>query len=256
MRVLVAGPDNGMEFGWFLMRWQAKIRKMSREYDKTFVITSADRIGAYKDFARHYTFMPDELKPDMWRFSHCTVDYVIPNRQMCCSVEPQEFIKFGKGDFPKCIVLHPRKKKDGREWGINKWKEFLNLLSVYIGGTIPIVTIGSNGHVYVIPDNENLTNFIDAPFEKTTNILSNAHLCIGPSSGPMHLASLCSCPHLIWTDDKVWNLGIKKGTNRERYETVWNPFDTEAIVMDEYGWNPSVDHVFERTVHWLKQNVK
>jgi hypothetical protein len=55
-------------------------------------------------------------------------------------------------------------------------------------------------------------------------LLANADIVIGPSSGPMHLASLCGAPHVTWTD---------KASTKRRYLGGWNPHKTPCIVLDQ-----------------------
>jgi ADP-heptose:LPS heptosyltransferase len=76
------------------------------------------------------------------------------------------------------------------------------------------------------------------PLNETADLLAGAKLAIGPSSGPMHLASLCGTRHIVWTDDKFWSAA--KMNNRTRYESMWNPLKTPCTVVDQYGWDPPV----------------
>jgi hypothetical protein len=74
--------------------------------------------------------------------------------------------------------------------------------------------------------------------------LSQARLAIGASTGGLHLASLCQCPHYVWgcgAEARWTRLGI---TNRQRYETIWNPFGTPCR-YDECGWRPPLPHVID-----------
>jgi len=74
---------------------------------------------------------------------------------------------------------------------------------------------------------------------------SHARLAVGASTGGMHLASLCSCPHYVWgcgAEARWTRLGI---TNRQRYETVWNPLGTPCR-YDECGWQPPLAHVLDQ----------
>jgi hypothetical protein len=76
--------------------------------------------------------------------------------------------------------------------------------------------------------------------------LSRARLAVGASTGGLHLASLCGCPHYVWgsgAEARWTSLGI---TNRQRYETVWNPLGT-ACRYDECGWQPAMGYVVDQT---------
>ena len=57
------------------------------------------------------------------------------------------------------------------------------------------------------------------PLEEQCSNIAAAKCVIGPSSGPIHLASLCKCPHITWT-------GTVHHTLKKRYEKFWNPFNT------------------------------
>jgi hypothetical protein len=252
-KILIAGPDIGMEFGWMLMRWQAKIRYMSGNFDETYVITTHDRMFAYEDFAKQYIRITSDYQPDMWRLRDCEITYLHPNKVLCQSVGNDKFVKFGKKivkfneinnktEMLRCIAVHMRKKQDGREWGESKWQEFFEGLQKET--KLPVISIGSN--LWVHKAHKYWEN-------QSQDILASSVLCIGPSSGAMHLASLCGCEHLVWTDNKKWNLGFKKGTNRERYETAWNPLNTPVTVIDSHGWNPPVDVILNETRRILKR---
>jgi ADP-heptose:LPS heptosyltransferase len=83
------------------------------------------------------------------------------------------------------------------------------------------------------------------------DLMAGATMVIGPSSGPMHLASLCGTPHIVWTDDKVWPAA--KMNNRTRYEKAWNPLRTPCKVLDANGWDPSVETVASLVLQGAKE---
>lgn len=242
---MVFGPDSGVEFGWLLAKVIPKIRYMAKNFDKVYVITTTDRLPFYKDFAEPYTEMTKTFKQNMWGFHRTKITYVHPTKELCCGPAENLFYRYGQGDnVGECIVVHKRNKGDGREWDKKTWDVFLSKLKNITD--LQVFSIGTQIHgsadcLYRY-DHGNAVKF-----------LGGAKLCIGPSSGPMHLASLCGCPHIVWTDSKKWNLGGKKGTNRERYETAWNPFKTEAIVIDQYGWKPNPDIVLDEVKKFLER---
>ena len=65
--------------------------------------------------------------------------------------------------------------------------------------------------------------------------MNKSKLIVGPSSGPMHMASLCGLKHLVWSTEY----------NRVRYERDWNPFKTEVIFHSDGGWNPNPETIKE-----------
>lgn len=78
------------------------------------------------------------------------------------------------------------------------------------------------------------------PLENAIGQLRAARLAAGGSTGGLHLASLCGCPHVVWGPGRAerWT-GIQM-SNRQRYETIWNPLGTR-VQYHEFGWQPSVD---------------
>lgn len=80
------------------------------------------------------------------------------------------------------------------------------------------------------------------PLDEAIRQLSGARLAAGASTGGLHLASLCRCPHYVWgsgAECRWTRLGM---TNRQRYETIWNPLGTPCR-YDECGWQPALEHV-------------
>jgi hypothetical protein len=255
---IIAGPWLG-EFGWELMRWQGVFRKLAYDGWNVYMIARDGHQELYKDYVKE--FIPAESlgfntkgETDGWRINNEVPSLTMDQKNAICSsakyvsaavcmqMSKQEFIKYGEDSF--ClrypIIIHARATQKGgtdiRNWPREKWEELVARL-VKIG-TFPIACIGSKEGAMCFDNcidkrGENLINTVD--------ILQCCNLVIGPSSGPMHLASLCGTPHLVWTDDKFW--GSCNGTNRQRYETNWNPLGTKTIILDEDNWQPSVDTV-------------
>jgi ADP-heptose:LPS heptosyltransferase len=80
--------------------------------------------------------------------------------------------------------------------------------------------------------------------KKICDIMRNSECVFGPSSGPMHLASLCGAPHIVWSTSK----------NKTRYEENWNPLSTPVLFLDKHGWHPTAEYVVERFSQWFKKN--
>ena len=64
--------------------------------------------------------------------------------------------------------------------------------------------------------------------------MNKSKLIIGPSSGPMHLASLSGLKHLVWSSEH----------NKSRYLNICNPFKTEVIFYSKEGWNPNPNNIY------------
>ncbi|MCK6482897.1 MAG: hypothetical protein L6R00_02025 [Phycisphaerae bacterium] len=89
-----------------------------------------------------------------------------------------------------------------------------------------------------------------ARFDEAVTLFSTCRLAAGGSTGGLHLASLCACPHYVWGggDEERWT-GWEI-SNRQRYETFWNPLGTPAR-YEPLGWRPAVSTAVEGIVRAL-----
>ena len=255
MASLVAGPWCG-EFGWELCVWNPVVRKYSEGYDEVIVYGKPGMEYLYKDFAEYREYdiphgstdgcfvngkiykLPDNIVKQYGR-------YIMPsNRYVFYSKVYKSF----KIDVEKKqrIIIHARNtNKMGtgiRNWPIEKWRELVARLSNF-----EIISIGTKSDALYI---ENSVDKRSIGLENLI-LLINSSLCVvGPSSGPMHLASLCETPHVVWTDSKVYDyVGFN---NKYRYEKAWNPFNTPVKVIEEDRWNPDVDKVYKNIMEIVK----
>jgi len=267
MNILMAGPWRG-EFGWELCRWQGRVRRYAhtnKKYDAVVVGILEGHEILYKDFATDFLYFPADNHCEGWmlknlknpmfsdadigkiRLKYGTepkIDLYMPTKHNTGMTHAdQDFIKFG--DSSKItekfdLIFHARwcnkRKTNYRDWSVQKWTE----VAEYFKGKLSMASIGTR--VYAKPINHTV-HLLGISLENLVNIMAAAKLIIGPSSGPMHLASLCGLTHLVWTDNRRW--GGCHGTNRERYETKWNPLKTKSIILDDCNWNPQVSTVIK-----------
>ena len=251
------------------MRWQGIFRKLAYDGWNVYMVAREGHQELYKDYVKEYISAESlgfktEGETDGWRLDNqvpsLTVaqrDFICPGAKyvsavVCMQISKQEFIKFSTSapdEYPS-VIMHGRSTTKGgtevRNWSEENWEELCENLGY---GREEIGFIGtSDSSIY----RQGFYDYRDVPLDKLCDILASAKLVVGPSSGPMHLASLCGTPHLIWTDDKFW--GACEGTNRERYETNWNPHGTKAIVLDQDNWQPSVDTVEQAIKEFFNEN--
>ena len=250
-KTLLAGPFVG-EMGWELFGWQGYLRALSERYDKTIVITRPLNAAIYADFATevvsyipstnksNYNKCVDEL-PENY-YEQFDYDDIIPSQTQLVHWSPskgnwgvnkkyipqgvqQKFIRFGqKAEKEYDIIIHARNtsklNSGNRNWGYKNWDKLVQNLhefkiacvgmpdsSIYVSGTDDMRGVG---------------------MQRLMNLMVNSSLVVGGSSGPLHLASLCDTPHLVWSHR----------INRNRYLRDWRPFDTECIFVDQWGWKP------------------
>jgi len=256
--ILLAGPWVG-EFGWELFCWQGFIRKQSKQYDKTIVIGRPGNEALYSDFADEYIeFDPESFKTDAWNCAgaksakdiidktphttHLSGHFDIGMRYTHNGVVDTKNLFFNGQEFHKYLtdedqigynlILHCRNKSTGadRNWGKGQWEELVKLLP----DTISICCIGNSEafHIEGTDDSRGIS------LSKLITVMNKSMLIVGPSSGPMHMASLCGLKHLVWSTDY----------NRVRYEKDWNPFDTKVIFYSEGDWNPKPEAIKELIV--------
>lgn len=143
----------------------------------------------------------------------------------------QDFIKYGKKQTSDVdIIIHARatnKVNSGiRNWHSNNWDELVRVLKD------KGYSVGSMGQRHAAAHIENTYDLRGIGMGEICNYMASAKLCIGPSSGPMHLASLCATPHFVWSEVK----------NKHRYERHWNPHNVNVYGYWE-GWEPTAAQV-------------
>ena len=235
---LVAGPWIG-EFGWELCAWQGVIRAMAPQYKKIIIYGRPGHQYLYEDFANEYVeFTPQGTDPNMWMNDGTKFEFVIQHKRALW-IKPQQFSfmpnapeqvysRYGINAERTAIAYHARSlEKYGSgymNWDSKNWKDLIDRYS-----NKDVICIGAKeGASYA--GGEDLRG---ASLEATCNALSRCSVLVGPSSGAMHLGSLCNTPHVVWSGH------IK---NKVRYETYWNPFNTPvtAICPEHSPWDAQI----------------
>jgi ADP-heptose:LPS heptosyltransferase len=143
--------------------------------------------------------------------------------------------KYGKTSQTeeKIVCFHARNRMDIRpqeNWSQENWNVLAKRL--YDKG-YSAISIGSAKESLLVKGSINLRG---TSSRNLVNTVARCQMAFGPSSGAMHLASLCGTPHFVWSLPH----------NRQRYLKHWNPFDTRCVFCDEYGFQPPVEHVIEK----------
>lgn len=233
---LIAGPWVG-EFGWELFGWQGVIRDMSERYNRTIIYGRPGHQFLYEDFMDEYVeFVPQGTEPNMW-LNEGTKFELPGHHKNACWIKPQQFafmpnaphqniIRYGVETDRTMIAYHARNlTKYGSgymNWSSWNWKKLMERYA-------RVVCIGSKkGADYI--GGEDLRG---APINETCDALSRCSVLIGPSSGAIHLGSLCGTPHVVWS-------GHYK--NKARYEQWWNPLKTpvRTICPEDSPWDKKI----------------
>lgn len=265
MKSLYAGPWVG-EFGWELFCWQGHLRHKSKGFDQCFVACKRGHEVLYKDFAQTFPLEVSCEEADMWdckgyqppkfeqifkrslnkndvyypskkavlRYDHT---HRLDNEPIFARFKEQEFVLYGerrKSDYE--IIIHARNKQNKvnagmnsnyRNWSKDKWKQLVKSI-----GPDKVACIGTKkGSLYV--GGKDLRGI---SLKKLCDILANAKVIVGPSSGPIHLASLCKCPQITWYGSPYKN-------NEIRYMCDWNPFKVNVEVFEDEQWDIPINLV-------------
>ncbi len=267
---LIAGPWVG-EFGWELFAWHAHVRGMSRLFDRTVVICRENSKALYEDYANEFIFAnpatgladsvfmhgldPNKLLQETLQgrrdllvgdvsifgprrigappFTCCTAEFNIGDLK----VKP-EYVKLGKpsvSSYDYVFHIRDRKLREDDNWSLSKWEVLKELLQ-----SDNIACIGTKSASGWIEGTRDLR---DMPLSEVCDVLRNAKCTFGPSSGPMHLASLCGSPHVVWSIS----------SNYERYTSTWNPHQTPVLFLGEKSWHPSAEYVYKNFYEWSEK---
>ncbi len=266
---LVVAPYIG-EFGWELMNWQGRVRRVIAEsrHERVVICAEPDRRPIYVQSPRddrvvfcpvHKLDMPGHRNEDhrvhddgtpvdaemlrravessVWQalrgtgVSAANADLMLPSMDgtlWTTGNGQQEFVDLRVAcPIEHDIVLVPRIRSlaEERNRPTAWWEEIAQRLEAR----------GARVAIY--------QPRMDAAIRQ----LSGARLAIGASTGGLHLAALCRCPHYVWgcgNEDRWTSIGM---SNRQRYETMWNPFGTPCR-YDECGWQPSMTHVVDNAM--------
>lgn len=257
--LLFVGPWVG-EFGWELMNWQGFLRALRPRYERIVVSSRPSSRALYADFCDE--FVPHDIlgqanahvafdlrNPEALDRILAAVpagaDVLPPLRYIPAAA--QSFVRFGdplRAPPGIDVLIHARGRGEvaDRNWSAAKWEE---LIAVLRASGLGVGAIGLRSATLDLPGP---VDFRDRPLDETMNLMAAARLVVGPSSGPMHLASLCGAPHLVWTDRRTYGMGK---TSREKYETWWNPLGTPVRVLDGEGFDPPVARVADAAAAML-----
>lgn len=265
---IVVAPYVG-EFGWELMNWQAHVRaqRMGRPAARWIVFGDESKRRLYEDADVEFVpvsliDLPGEpcndgridnrgdmiapallwacvwtlMRPHLTQRGLCSVDDAAPpwdlnivrpdydGRLWPAAPPQQRFVSLARpsaraSDPPPDVVLVPRRRAlAGHRGQAAPWWEMLADQLVRRGCRVAVAP---------------------ARFDEAVTLFSCGRLAAGGSTGGLHLASLCACPHFVWGggDEERWT-GWEI-SNRQRYETFWNPLGT-PVIYEPLGWRPAL----------------
>lgn len=256
---LVAGPWVG-EFGWELFNWQGRVRYLADFYDEVIVGCREGSKYLYEDFATDFFFVDTgdcetennlchgyNFKPTAYITATSTwedpqkLPFYIDNGVPTIGMKKQKFIKYGNTEdyAVNKVIIHARNtNKCGtgdRDWPQYNWEELVKMIS----SKYEIISIGTKKESLHI---EGTVDLRGAPLDKVCEEISTSKCIVGPSSGPIHLASLCGTSQIVWSGHS---------RNKYRYEELWNPHKAQVIYLGDGGWQPSIGYVYKTVKQFL-----
>jgi len=276
---LIAGPWVG-EFGWELFAWQAYIRSLADHFDEIIVLCRPSSRSLYQDFATkfidisppgglsdsffmHGLDMPSYTKKILYEnkdivdsntaifaprrigfppYTHYSEEVSFKH----LNIKPK-YKKYGNvGEKKYDYIFHIRNRELRKQdnWSFDNWKKLLKLLSQDDKKIACIGTIKESGYIEGTDDLRNI------PLNELFDILRNCEAVFGPSSGPMHLASLCGAPHVVFSTPSVTE------KDEIRYTKNWNPLKTHVLYLCANGKVDIPEYIFERYKEWTKQQLE
>jgi len=271
MRRLYAGPWVG-EFGWEICSWNPAIRHIAEDYDHITVEIQPGMEYLY-EFADTIITNPHLPNFDMYSGKVSKPEFKPPNGTE--SIIPRLFWRsHARAEFRAISHVNgnyqPPPKK-WREYGTEKprkvadimcaWrgkKEYKNrsfpekqypdkhciaLTKLFLKAGYSVACYGGKDNLYV----DGTLDFRGVSLVELCGALSRADLVVGPSSGTIHMASLCGAPHITWFG--------KYSNSMDRYLSYWNPFETPVTFIGG-NYPPTPEKVFQHGIERMDQNTK
>lgn len=252
-----------MEFGHEVMS-TGVMRHVFRKSKEVIVSSFPDRFPLYDDIA--HVFIPHNIvcstdcawaiRGDRQRVEveavafikqHCPDGFVqwLPEPQMYKSYNPRSkaiYQILGRlGAEPSQIVFHARNRVDvsvDRNWLPKSWEKLAQLAYERFQGQ-EIISVGHRSDSYHIVGT---TDMRGVPLGRLMDVMRNSIMVVGPSSGPIHLASLCNAPHVTWNGEGGPDTPRWKAL-RMRYVTGWNKHVTPVQFLNRCTWQPTPEEI-------------
>jgi len=255
-KVLIAGPYAG-EFGWELMEWQGWVRRLREKYDRTIVISYPNREYLYEgcEFYPHdielknsgYAYGTLTKKKSLDIVRKCVrelgirdYDWFAPHmlrRHIKMLIGRQDHIKFYEPPVDGRtydIVFHFRdfQRDDGDLKNYPK-RDADEIAQTCKDEGYRIACIGDTSLSYCPPAAYDMRSI---ELKETVRTISSSKLVVGGSSAPMHLASLCGIPIVLWTGPPF---------DATRYFSYWNPLKSKVFLVTDKSFQPGASEVLK-----------
>lgn len=262
MKILYSEPYFG-EWGFLLSLWNPYLRNLSREFDCKIICgpRGSDYLHEFADIyiplkTEGYSFEEGTLHSappiiqNKDKLTIAKVKNVFKYRQLSNDAWHKKFKlkhrKLGLEKTPEhkidvvCAFRPPKFYRDGRLMiGKHYGKpEAAKVIKSLIDRGLKIACFGGKDNYYF----GDTIDYREKPLVDMAALVRSAKVCVGPSSGTIHFASLCETPQVVW-------FGQPKRYLKNRYEVAWNPFKTSVKYITNI--NPSPEEIVEQTLRMI-----
>jgi hypothetical protein len=265
--ILLAGPYAG-ELGFELMEWSGYVRRLSAKYRRTIVISYAGHSCLYDrcDYYPHYQSLANSgywygslaakqinalMAPYVKTLGLTSFDWLHPthlNRYTKRILGPQLFwepFQSHSDQHRYDVAFHFRSLRradlDEKNYPFEWTRDLVNRCKAH---KIRACCIG---HPQYAHSPNNCDDLRSSDLGQTRELLKNIRIVAGGSSAPMHLASLCGLPIVVW-----WKNSALDPELRDKYLRFWNPHATPVFVVSDSTFQPPPDQVFSQIIEALR----
>ena len=263
---LLAGPYSG-ELGLELMEWSGYVRRLSMKYNRTIVVSYQGNHCLYDpcEYYAHELRLQDSgywygsleevgIKNTLEYYRNklglTSFDWFHPkhlNKYTKRIVGPQIFwepFKLRRTGCSYDVAFHFRSMMradlDIKNYPASLASELVDRCKV---AGLRVCCIG-HPEYSICPDK--CDDLRSRDLSETRMALEISKTIAGGSSAPMHLASLCGLPIVVW-----WKTMPSDPDLIDKYRSLWNPHKAPVFIVSDSTFQPAADQVFSQIIKAL-----
>ena len=265
---LLAGPYSG-ELGFELTEWSGYVRRLGAQYKRTIAVSYAGHACLY-DGCEYY---PHDLSLDNSGYWYGS----LPTKQVNAMrvhyaklvgltsfdwFHPIHLTRYSKRIIGQQLFWQPfetnhkqyqydvafhfrnlrRADLDVKNYPL-RWAH--DLVNRCVANNIRVCCIGHPQYSRTV---DNCDDARSSDLGRTRELLKTVKLVAGGSSAPMHLASLCGLPIVVW-----WNVAVDPNL-RIRYLQLWNPHKAPVFIVSDSTFQPAPTEVLSTVIKALRSS--
>lgn len=150
------------------------------------------------------------------------------------------------GEEQSKLVVHARAISQHPERNWSQWNEFVKRLPESKRSIDTVVWVGGENDYFPSPyfrgkSTQQHLDLRGAPIIDQMKHMRTAAMCVGASSGTMHVAQHTGAPVLVWSGNE--------SKDAKRWTESWNPYRGKVRFIGG-TWQPGVEHVLKEISGW------